>query len=150
MSGIKLTTKLDAQKSVSLGNLRIAKAIYNFGVDGGSHTVASGLLTPKKGVTLPKNAVIVGGTLNCPTAGASGGSATITLGTSAGSSASALLGATAGAVANLSTNALINLVPTIAVPVKLTAKGDITMTIGTADLTAGIFEICVYYYVTAS
>ena len=114
---------------------------YNFAIEGG----AVSLITPLKTVPLPKNAVIVGGTLNCTTAGTSGGSATITLGTDAGSSASALLGSTA--VASLSANALINLVPTFAAPVKLTAKGNVTMTVGTAALTAGIFEVVLYYYV---
>lgn len=144
MGSSKLTL-IDKLKGTSpaekYGSLMCAKATYNFALDGG----AVGLITPIKGVALPKNAVLVGGTLNCTTAGTSGGSATITLGTDAGSSASALLGSTA--VASLSANALINLVPVFATPVKLTAKGNITMTIGTATLTAGVFEVLIYYYV---
>lgn len=146
-SKTSLADKLKATSSHAYGPLYAAKAIYNFAKDGGSHTTNSGLITPVKTVTLPAGAVIVGGTLNCTTAGASLGSATITLGTDAGSSASAFLGSTAGAVANLTTDALINLVPTFATPVKLSAKGNVTMTIGTADLSAGIFEVVLYYYV---
>ena len=124
-----------------LGKLVMAKAIYSFAIDGG----VTGLITPKQNVLLPKNAVIVGGTVNSTTAVTSGGSATLSVGTSAGSSATALLGATAKA--SLSANAVLNAVPVFATPVKLSAKGYITVTVGTADLTAGVVEVTVYYYV---
>lgn len=126
--------------SAGLGTLRMAKVIYNFGLDGG----AAALITPKQNVLLPKNAVIVGGTVNSTTAAATATTANITLGTSAGSSASALLGSTAHT--SFSTNALQNLVPVFATPVKLSAKGYVTLT-PSAALTAGVFEIVVYYYV---
>ncbi len=142
MGGISLKTKLDAQKSIALGSLKMAKAVFNFAVDGG---VISTII-PNKSISLPKNAVIIGGTANATTALASAAS-NVTIGTDAGSSSSALLGSTN--YTSFSTNALINLVPTIAVPVKLTAKGNITITFS-GTMTAGIVEIVLYYYVAAN
>lgn len=140
-----LKTKLESQSPHSgIGKLYRVKAIYNFAMDGG----VSGLITPKKTATLPKNAVIVGGTVNSTTAVTSAGSATVSVGTDAGSSATSILAATAKA--SLSANALLNAVPVFATPVKLTAKGNITVTVGTADLTAGVIEVTLFYYVAAA
>jgi len=121
-----------------------ARAIFNFGVDGG----AIATIVPKETATLPKGAVIVAGTVNSTTAVLSAGSATVSIGTSAGSSATSILGATAKAT--LSANALINAVSTFAAPVKLTAQGDITFTVGTAVLTAGVIEVTLFYFVAAA
>lgn len=121
--------------------LRMARVLYNFAVDGG----AVSTITPAQTATLPANAVIVGGTINSTTAVTSAGSATVAVGTSAGSSTTALLAATAKA--SLSANALINAVPVFATPVKLTAQGNVTVTIGTAALTAGVIEITLFYFV---
>ena len=126
-----------------LGNLRMARAIYDFSVDGG----AVSTIIPKKTVTLPNNAVIVGGTVNATTA-AVGATATIAVGTSAGSSTTAILAATA--VASFSLDAVINAVPVFATPVKLTAKGDVTITIATAALTAGVIEVTLFYFVAGN
>ncbi len=137
-----LSEKIQAFGPVkSLGMLRVAKARYNFAVDGG----AQGAIIPKTTTLLPANTVIVGATINSTTAFLSGGSATLSVGTSAGSSATSILGATAKA--SLSANAVLNGVPVFATPVKLTAKGYLNVTIGTADATAGIVEVTVYYYV---
>lgn len=122
-------------------HLRMARARLDFSLDGG----AIATITPLKTCTLPKNAVIVGGTVNSTTAATSGGSATVSIGTDAGSSASSLLAATA--VASLSSNALINAVPVFGTPVKLTAVGNVTFTIATATLTAGVIEVTLFYYV---
>jgi len=130
--------------SSGLGNLRMARAIYDFSVDGG----AVSTITPKQTVALPNNAVIVGGTVNSTTACTSGGAATIAVGTSAGSSTTALLAATA--VASFSLDAVINAVPVFATPVKLTAKGDVTVTIATAALTAGVIEVTLFYFVAGN
>ena len=123
------------------GGFQTAKAVYSFAADGG----VQGTITPKRTVSLPKNAVIVGGSINSTTAFTSDGSATLAVGTSAGSSTTAILGATAKA--SLSANALINAVPVWATPVKLSAAGNITVTIATADATAGVVEITLLYYV---
>lgn len=123
-----------------ISQMLVARARYVFGTDGG----AIGLITPKLNVTLPDNAVIVGGTINSTTAFV-GATATISIGTSAGSSATSILGATA--VASYSADARINAVPTFATPVKLTASGQITLTVAVAPLTAGVAEVVLYYWV---
>lgn len=124
--------------------LRAAKAIYSFATDGG----AVSTITPNGTVALPANAVIVGATVNSTTAVLSAGAATVSIGTSAGSSATSILAATGKA--SLSVNAILNGVPVLATPVKLTAAGSITFTVGTAALTAGVIEAVVYYYIAAA
>lgn len=121
--------------------LRVAKAIYNFTIDGG----AVSTITPNGTVNIPANAVIVAATINSTTAVTSAGAATVSVGTSAGSSATSILGATAKA--SLSANAVLNGVPVFATPVKMTAAGNVTFTVGTAALTAGVIEAVLYYYV---
>ena len=141
-SEISLSQKLRAKRGqVGLGTLNTGKAIYDFAVDGG----AIALITPKKTFTLPKNAVVVACTVNSTTAVTSAGASTMSIGTSAGSSAASLLGATAKA--SMSLNALINGAATFAAPVKMTAQGDITVTIATAAQTAGVVEVTVMYYI---
>lgn len=120
------------------------KAIYNFAVDGG----AISTITPRLSCEIPDNAIIVGGTINSTTACTSGGAATVSVGTSAGSSTTSLLAATA--VASLSADARINSVATFAAPVKMTAKGNVTFTIATATLTAGVIEATLLFYMAAA
>jgi hypothetical protein len=125
--------------------IQVAKAIYNFATDGG----APGLITPALNTTIPANAIILGGfgKASSVTALAQASGGTIALGTSAGSSATALLGATAGAEANWANAAIIPLVPTLAVPIELTAAGKITLTPATHAITAGIIEIYVFFVI---
>lgn len=120
--------------------LKMAKAVYVFGNDGG----AISTITPKNTTLLPNNAVIVGATINSTTAVTAVGSATLAVGTSAGSATNSILAATAKA--SLSLNALINGVPVFATPVKLSAAGYITVTVATSALTAGVVEITVFYF----
>lgn len=152
LSGTLSPTTLDAATLTKSGvgvlttstGLRVARAKYDFTVDGG----AQGLITPTDSDTLPDNAIIVGGQINSTTAVTSDGSATVAIGTSAGSSATAIKGATGKA--SYSADALLNVVPTFAAGVKLTAAGTITFTIGTADLTAGVIEVFLFYVVPAA
>jgi hypothetical protein len=124
---------------VGIGVLRVAHAIYSFAVDGG----AIGLITPVSTALIPANALIWGGVVNPTTAVLSAGALTMSVGTSAGSSAAALLAATAKA--SLSIDALLALVPTLAAPIKMSAAGNITVTIAAAAGTAGIVEIFAFY-----
>lgn len=134
-------TKFQPSTMFGLGLPRVARAKYDFAVDGG----AIGLITPVTNVTLPDNAIIIGGILNPTTALTSLGSATIASGTSAGSSATSLKAATA--VASYSLDALLAVVPvwTAGSSFKMTAAGLITLTVATAALTAGVLEISVFY-----
>ena len=127
----------------SAGNsvLRTAKAVYNFAIDGG----AISTVTPNGTVTLPDNAIIVAATVNSTTAVTSAGAATVSIGTSAGSSTTALFAATAKT--SLSLDAVLNGVPVFATPVKLTAAGNVTFTIATSALTAGVIEVTLYYFI---
>lgn len=138
--------QLTVPTDFGLGALRVARARYSFATDGG----AVSTITPAAGsnATIPNNAIIIGGTINSTSAATSAGAATIAVGTSAGSSTTSILGATA--VASFGADALINSVATFAASVKLTAAGSITFTIGAFDLTAGIIEVSVLYYVAAA
>ncbi len=144
-SGIRITEKaITPSTSMGLGVLRVARAKYDFAVDGG----VVGAITPVSNAVLLDNAVIVGGTVNSTTAITSLGAATVSIGTVAGSGAASLLAATPKA--SLSLDALLNAVPVFATPLKLTAESKINITVGTADLTAGVIEITLLYFVAGA
>lgn len=124
---------------VAVDGLRVSHARYDFAVDAG----AQGLITLASSDVIPAGAIMLGGTINPTTALTSGGSATIAIGTSAGSAANSLKAATA--VASYSLDALLNVVPVFATPVKMTADGTITITVATADLLTGIMDIFILY-----
>lgn len=118
--------------------LQVAYAKYDFAVNGG----VQGTIAPASSL-IPDNAILVGGTINSTAAVTSLGSATVAIGTSAGSSTTSIK--TATAKASYSLDAILNAVPVFATPVKMTAAGTITFTIATADLTAGVIEVWIYY-----
>jgi hypothetical protein len=118
----------------------VAHAIYDFASYGGVVST----IAPASDI-IPDNAVIIGGTINSTTAVTSAAGATVAIGTSAGSSTTSIKGVTGKA--SYSLDAMLNAVPTFAAPVKMTASGTITFTIGTADLTAGVIEVWIYYVV---
>jgi hypothetical protein len=124
--------------------MSVAHAKYSFAVDGG----VTGLITPATDAVIPVNAIIIGGHINVTTAVTSLGAATLAVGTSAGSSATSIL--TATAKASLTLAALINSTATLAAPVKMSAAGAITVTVGSADLTAGVVEIFVFYITSST
>ncbi len=128
------------------GHLRMARAKYDFAVDGGG---APGLITPATNAIIPDNAIIIGGIAN-PTTALVGSSTTIAIGTSAGSAANSLK--TATAEATYSVDAVLPLVPvfTAGSAVKMSAAGSITITTAVAALTAGVMEITVFYFVAAN
>ena len=132
---------------VGFSGIQVAKAIYDFTVDGGSHTVASGLITPALTVAIPINAIVIGATINSVVAISTTSSPTVAIGTSAGSSASSIL--TAAAASTLSVDAVLNGSVTLAAPFKMSAAGNVTVTIATADLTTGKLEIYIYFVVSA-
>lgn len=137
-----LESSLAAASLTGLNELRTAKCQYDFSVDGG----AVGAILPVSGATLPSKAIILGGVVDVVTTITGGGGATIALGTSAGSSATSLKAATA--IASY-TGVALALVPvfTAATIVKLTASGAIQITVGTAALTAGKFNVILAFMV---
>src|SRR5713101_8177035 len=98
--------------TIGLGNVGVAKATYDFAVDGG----AVSTITPA-GPTLPSKSIILGGTIDITTTLTSGGSSTTAL-----KAATAVATWTAGQMA---------IVPifTAATFLKLTAAGAITTSI---------------------
>jgi len=131
-----------AYLGTNFGQLRTARAKYDFAVDGG----ATALITPKTGDTIPDNAILLACYINSTTAVlASGGAANVSVGLSAGAGgAAALLAATAKA--SFSLDAILVGVPVPATPIKMTAAGRITITPDTNALTAGVIEVVVIYY----
>lgn len=114
--------------------LRAFQARYDSSVD----SLAQGVVTLASSDIIPKGIVILGGFINATTAFTSGGSATVAIGTLAGSSATSFK--TATAISALSLDAVV--VPTaVATPFKMTADGQVTVTIATADLLAGVADI---------
>lgn len=143
-TGVLAITVGAAEVATLTSALRVAHAKYDFAVHGG----AQGTIAPVNSDTIPDNAILIGATINSTTAVTSDGSATVAVGTSAGSSTTSIKGATGKA--SYSADAMLNGVPVLATPVKLTAAGTITFTIGAADLTAGVVEVWVYYVVAAA
>lgn len=133
---------------VALGAGVTYHAKYSFAVDGG----AISTITVTTNSTIPANFVIQNFSFNCVTAGASLGSATVSAGLSAGGGgAAALMAATA--VASLTTNAFIQGKPVpqdVTKWIKMSAQGSVTVTIAVAALTAGIFEMYLFGYLSAS
>lgn len=130
----------DNQERAGLGVVGSAKMTYDFAVDGG----AIGLITPTDSPSIPLGAIIVGGVIDVTTTLTSAGAATIALGTSAGSSAASLKAATAVATWAAGLLAVVPLF-TAASMFKLTAEGKLTLTVADFALTAGKFDVIVFY-----
>lgn len=127
--------------------MRIGHAQYSFATDGGAQTT----ITPVNNFTLPTNATIIGASLNSTTAGV-GATSSLSVGLSAGGgSTTSLVGATG--VASWSLNAKVQATPvpqTASTWIKLTAPAQATVTITTANWTAGIIEVYVFYFVSST
>src|SRR6056297_596051 len=123
--------------------VRVAQFRYDIDVHGG----AVGDITLIG--ALPIDAIVVGGMIDVQTAGASGGDATVALKFETDED---VLTATAGAVANLTEGAIIDIVPdhTAANAIRIVDADRMTMTIGTAALTAGKLDIHVEYLMPVS
>lgn len=130
--------------AVGVASKQVAHVTYNFAVDGGAQST----ITLAANTTIPKNAIITNVYFNSTTALA-GASATVAFGTSAGSSSSALLAATA--ITSFTLNALVHGVPTpqtASTFVKMSTAGQVTITIATANLTAGVIEAYIEFVVS--
>lgn len=117
---------------------KVAYFEYDFAMDGG----AVGALA-MRGDKLPNDAVITSGMIHVNTACTSGGAATVTMGVETAVDVRA-----STAVAALTANALLDTVPvgTAATAIRTTAGGKgVTLTIGTAALTAGKITLALEY-----
>jgi predicted RecA/RadA family phage recombinase len=121
--------------------IKVAHAIYDYSVDGGSSC------TPANSDTIPDNAVVFDGVINSTAAVTAAGAATVAIGVSAGGTGNCILTATGKAALGL--DALV--VPTCqATPFKMTAAGKIAITVATGPLTAGVIEVWVLYTTAAA
>ncbi|GGK32114.1 hypothetical protein GCM10010124_26090 [Pilimelia terevasa] len=124
---------------LSLGRRKVARGSYSFAIDGG----AVGDIT-LRGDTIPAGAVIVDALIKVGTALTSGGSATVAVkveGAADINAADAIGGApwsTTGAKRGDFT--------ATSAPVTTTAVRSIVATVGTAALTAGVFDVLVEYW----
>ena len=123
---------------------KVAKAHYDFAVDGG----AVATITPAITATIPTNAVITAVTIDVTTALTSAGAATVALTAggvtigAAGAYSSAPYNGTAPAVIARSTGLTGT---ALYIPIKATSAASIKVVVGTAALTAGVFDIYVEY-----
>jgi hypothetical protein len=124
--------------------LYVAHAIYNFAVDGGVHTSA---IVPKLSDTIPLGAIVVGGVAYGVTN--LGGATNVSIGTTAGSAADSIMAS--AAIAGLNAGLVVELLGTNSQAAthkpafRMTAAGQINMTFTVADVTAGCFEVLVFY-----
>jgi hypothetical protein len=125
---------------------KLAKATYDFAEFGGGQSTFT--LT---GVTIPDNAMIVGGWVDTETNPASAGAATIAFGMTLGGVTDMFLGATA--FNQFASEAGGQLIPvnqaTPAQYMKMAGASTLTCTIGGANLTAGKLHIYLQYVVGA-
>lgn len=130
--------------------IRVAKATYDFSVDGGSSTIGTLILASTE--EIPSGAIITDVKLNCRTIVTSGGAATIAL-TGGGVTLKA-----AESIANsvLNGTGLVDVIragnsgstgTAKYIPIAATSNAKIGITVGTADLTAGVFDIYVTYFI---
>ena len=114
----------------------VVRVTYDFAKDAGG-TGALDLITADGDMVVTQAYAVV------KTACTSGGSATVIWGVDGDTNR--FMDATAGAVANLVANAVIAPAAADLAPIKVASGGKVTMTIGTAALTAGKIEFVVEY-----
>jgi hypothetical protein len=119
-----------------------AYARYDFSVDGGTQTN----ITPATTDLIPSGALVDFATANSTTA-VTGAGSSVSIGTSAGSSTTSILTTTARTALTL--DAVIA-GTCVATPFKMSAAGSITFTISGANVTAGVIEVQVGYWMPAN
>jgi hypothetical protein len=124
------------------GDISVMRAGYDFAVDGG----AVGTITLAN-FTIPAGAIILGGLLDVTTLVTSGGAATVSIGIEG---AADVVAATAVSGAPYSTTGRKSVIPawTGATTIKTTVARSVTATIATATLTAGAFDVYLFYLMT--
>lgn len=120
--------------------LSVARGDYSFAVDGG----AVGTIALMGATNIPSGATILGGWLEVTTVPTSGGAATIGVQVEA---AGDIVAAAVISGAPWSTTGRKSVIPvfTGASAVRTTASRDISIVIGTAALTAGVFKVVLLY-----
>lgn len=134
-------TAINPSDQVGLGAAQVAKATYDFTVDGG----AVATITPVSSPVIPAGAIIYGGLIDVIVAPLGGG-ASVAIGLGSGAQVAALKGATA--VGTYTIGAILALIPvwTAATAVKVAADSKITFTVSGGALTAGKIAVQIYYH----
>jgi hypothetical protein len=124
----------------SVGSIKAIRGRYDFAVDGG----AVGDI--ELSANLPANAVVIGGFLEVDTVPTSGGSATVAVKIEG---AGDIVAAAAISGAPWSSTGRKDIVPdfTGSAMVKTTTTRKVTATVATAALTAGVFDVVLFYVV---
>lgn len=129
-----------ADKGLAGGIMKMARAVYDFAVEGG----AVGAINLLAGAEIPSGAVILGGYLDVITVPTSAGAPTLGVQVEGTNDvvASALISG-----APWSTTGRKSVIPafTGATSVKTTAAKNVVANVGTAALTAGKFEVVLFY-----
>lgn len=127
-------------QGVSSSHIRTARGKYSFAVQGGTQ----GTIALMGSTVIPSGALVLGGYLKVGTTLTSGGSATVAVQVEG---ANDLVTATAYGSSPWSTTGVKAVVPvfTAATFITTTAARDISIVIATADLTAGIFDVVLFY-----
>ena len=127
-------------QQVGFGALQVAKATYDFTVDGG----AIGTITPASSPIIPIGAIVLGGILHASVAPTSGGGATLAFGLGSGAQAASLKAATA--IATFVINTPVSVLPIwTSGHFKVAADTKITMTIAAATLLTGKIDVHIVY-----
>ncbi len=123
-------------------DLKVARGRYNFATDGG----VQGDIDLTASAQIPANAYILFGFVEVDTVPTSGGSATVAVKVEG---AGDIVAAAAISGAPWSTTGRKSVIPvaTGATSVKTTAARKVVATVGTADLTAGAFDVVLFYVV---
>jgi len=125
------------QSLASLAGLHVTKFTFDTAVDDAAETPASNKLVGAHpmAVSVPDNAIVISGHVDVITAVTSEGAATVAISLV---NANDLLTATAKTSLGLAAQVPMAAVKTA--PIKLTAEKAVTVTVGTAALTAGKFD----------
>lgn len=124
------------------GGAQLAKATYDFSVDGG----AIGTILLVSSPVIPVGAIIFGGLIDIPVTLTSGGAATVAIGLGSGAQAAALKAATG--FATYANGSILPLIPvwTAASAFIVAADTKISVTIAAATVTAGKVAVNIYYH----
>lgn len=137
MGIIEGARKLGASQ-IGMGQAKIAVGLYDFATDGG----AVGDITLRGG-TIPSGAILLDALLHVDTALTSGGAATVAIKVESAADVNAA-DAISGAPWSSTGAKRADFTATTA-PIKTTAARSIVATVGAAALTAGRFQVYVFY-----
>ncbi len=141
--GIEAIPEANSGVPFSANALRVARARYSFAADGG----AVGSINLAGASIIPAGAIVLATLLSVVTPPTSGGAATIAVGVEAAGdqqTAAAISGAPWSAAGAKWATQTFTTAPDVT-----TAARDIVATIATAALTAGVFDVYVFYLLPA-